>query len=266
MLNRLLSGDYPRSKVLAAILLVVLSIFGFDFDTVGRRKPGDNIVLVVTASPHREAAFEAAITRQTRAVVVVHLFGLAARLGEILAIARRHNLYVIEDAACAIGTTYDGKPVGGFGDVGCFSFHPRKVITTGEGGMVTTNQATLASRIRSLRNHGATGHLDPGHGTPRAYTMSPFDVLGYNLRLSDIQAAVEAAAGNSARAVTIAAAARVLSEKAGVVVEHPMATGVAERIETLRATIPGGELDALVASGGALTPAAVLAMVGADSA
>lgn len=136
------------------------------------------------------AAFEAAITKQTRAVVVVHLFGLAAKVGEILAIARRHNLLVIEDAACAIGTTYDGKPVGGFGDVGCFSFHPRKVITTGEGGMVTTNQALIAGRVRSLRNHGATGHLEAGQGPPKAYTMSPFDILGYNLRLSDIQAAV----------------------------------------------------------------------------
>jgi dTDP-4-amino-4,6-dideoxygalactose transaminase len=135
-------------------------------------------------------AFEAAITERSRAVVVVHLFGLSAKLSEILDIARRHNLFVIEDAACAVGTTYDGKPVGGFGDVGCFSFHPRKVVTTGEGGMVTTHQAALASKIRSLRNHGSTGHLEPGREPSKAYAMSPFDVLGFNLRLSDIQAAV----------------------------------------------------------------------------
>jgi perosamine synthetase len=122
--------------------------------------------------------------------VVVHLFGLAAPMDEILEITRRQHVAVIEDAACAIGTTYDGKPVGGIGDVGSFSFHPRKVITTGEGGMVTTNRVDLATKVASLRNHGASPHLpgEPSAGKP--YGMSPFDVLGYNLRLSDIQAAV----------------------------------------------------------------------------
>lgn len=135
-------------------------------------------------------ALEAAITPRTRAVVVVHLFGLSARMDEILSIARRRHLAVIEDAACAIGTTYDGKPVGGIGDIGSFSFHPRKVITTGEGGMVTTNRVDLASKVGGLRNHGASPPPpgDPSAGKP--YGMSPFNMLGYNLRLSDIQAAV----------------------------------------------------------------------------
>ena len=84
------------------------------------------------------AALAAAITPRTKAVVAVHLFGLAAPMDEILSIARRHDLVIIEDAACAIGTTYKGKPVGGLADVGCFSFHPRKIVTTGEGGAVTT--------------------------------------------------------------------------------------------------------------------------------
>jgi dTDP-4-amino-4,6-dideoxygalactose transaminase len=135
------------------------------------------------------AALEAAITKRTRAVVAVHLFGLAARMDDIMAIARKHDLAVIEDAACAVGTTYRGIPVGGIGTIGCFSFHPRKVITTGEGGMVTTNRAELAERIRSLRNHGATG-VAPGDDPSKPYTMSTFNQLGYNLRLSDIQAAV----------------------------------------------------------------------------
>lgn len=135
------------------------------------------------------AAFEAAITPATRAVVVVHLFGLAAKMDEILAIARRRKIAVIEDAACAVGTTYRGAPVGGLGDVGCFSFHPRKVITTGEGGMVTTMRADLAERVRSYRNHGATG-LPFGMDPARPYAMSTYDNLGFNLRLSDIQAAV----------------------------------------------------------------------------
>jgi dTDP-4-amino-4,6-dideoxygalactose transaminase len=132
---------------------------------------------------------EAAITPATKAVVVVHLFGLAARMEEIMAIARRHHLAVIEDAACAVGATYRGVPLGSFGDIGCFSFHPRKVITTGEGGMVTTGRDDLASNVKSLRNHGATGPA-PGQDATRPYVMSRFDRLGFNLRLSDIQAAV----------------------------------------------------------------------------
>lgn len=135
-------------------------------------------------------ALAAAITPRTKAVVVVHLFGLAASLDEILAIARRHSLRVIEDAACAVGTTYRGKPVGRFGDVGCFSFHPRKVITTGEGGMVTTNRGELAEAVSCLRNHGASGHPGPGSLPQKPYAMGAFDRLGFNLRLSDIQAAV----------------------------------------------------------------------------
>jgi dTDP-4-amino-4,6-dideoxygalactose transaminase len=134
-------------------------------------------------------ALEAAITPATRAVVVVHLFGLAAKMDAIMAIARRHNLRIIEDAACAIGTAHDGVPVGGIGDLGCFSFHPRKVITTGEGGMVTTNDAELAAKVGSLRNHGTSA--PPGPETaPQPYTMGRFEALGFNFRLSDIQGAV----------------------------------------------------------------------------
>jgi dTDP-4-amino-4,6-dideoxygalactose transaminase len=135
------------------------------------------------------AALETAITPRTRAIVAVHLFGKAAPMDEIMAIAKRHKLAVIEDAACAVGTTYKGRPIGAIGDLGCFSFHPRKVITTGEGGMVTTNRQALADKVKSLRNHGSTG---PAFGADpsKPYTMSTFDMLGFNLRMSDIQAAV----------------------------------------------------------------------------
>lgn len=135
-------------------------------------------------------AFAAAITPRTRAVVVVHLFGQAAELDRILQIARKHSLHVIEDAACAIGTEYDGKPVGGWGDAGCFSFHPRKVVTTGEGGMVTTNDETLARKVGIFRNHGHNGNLGPTPSPQKPYIMGYFDHLGYNLRLSDILASV----------------------------------------------------------------------------
>ena len=136
------------------------------------------------------SALRAAITPRTKAIIAVHLFGLAASMDEINAIARAHNLAVIEDAACAIGTTYNGKHVGGLGDVGCFSFHPRKVVTTGEGGAVTTNRDDLAALVRSQRNHGTSGQPDPSLEPPGPWTMAKFDNLGFNLRLSDIQSAV----------------------------------------------------------------------------
>ncbi|WP_375788899.1 DegT/DnrJ/EryC1/StrS family aminotransferase [Bradyrhizobium sp. Pha-3] len=133
---------------------------------------------------------KAAITPRTKAIVAVHLFGLAAPMDEIKAIAGPRGIAVIEDAACAIGTTYKGKPVGAIGDIGCFSFHPRKAVTTGEGGAVTTNRDDLAARVRSQRNHGATGAPDPAIEPHGPWTMATFDNLGFNLRLSDIQAAV----------------------------------------------------------------------------
>lgn len=135
------------------------------------------------------AAIEGAITGRTRAIMAVHLFGLPCDMAPLLAIAEKHDLFVIEDAACAVGSRYRGGPVGGLGDVGCFSFHPRKVITTGEGGIVTTRNESLARRVSSLRNHGATG-LPPGIAPDAPWAMSTFDNLGYNLRMSDIQAAV----------------------------------------------------------------------------
>lgn len=134
-------------------------------------------------------AFEAAITPRTKAVIVVHLFGLSAKMDEIMAIAKKHSIKVIEDAACAIGTEYNGTPVGGIGDIGCFSFHPRKVITTGEGGMLTTNDDNTALMLSSLRSHGA----EMGKGAAenkRPSDMGEFPNLGFNYRLSDIQAAV----------------------------------------------------------------------------
>lgn len=136
------------------------------------------------------AALTAAITPRTKAVIAVHLFGLAAPMDEIRAIASRHRLAIIEDAACAIGTTYKGRPVGGLAEAGCFSFHPRKIVTTGEGGAVTTNNDEVATTVRALRNHGSTGPPLRADEQEGPWTMSTFDRLGHNYRLSDIQAAV----------------------------------------------------------------------------
>lgn len=120
------------------------------------------------------------VTERTRAIIPVHAFGLSADMDPIVAFARRHGLVVIEDAACAIGTTYYGRSCGTLGDAGCFSFHPRKAMTTGEGGLVTTADDALAERIRLLRSHG--GIRRDGRFT--------FEAAGFNYRMSDILAAV----------------------------------------------------------------------------
>jgi perosamine synthetase len=123
---------------------------------------------------------ERKVTPSSRAVMPVHAFGLAADMDPILEIAGSHGLAIIEDAACALATTYRDRPVGALGTLGCFSFHPRKSITTGEGGMITTNDDALADRIRLLRSHGGRRHGN----------RFTFEAAGYNYRLSDILAAV----------------------------------------------------------------------------
>lgn len=124
------------------------------------------------------AQLAAAITPRTRAIMPVHLFGLAADMDPILAIAREHNLPVIEDAAQAIGATYNGKQVGTFGAFGCYSFFPSKNLgAAGDGGLITTNDSELADRLKVLR----------GHGSRQRYY---YDVIGTNSRLDSIQAAI----------------------------------------------------------------------------
>jgi dTDP-4-amino-4,6-dideoxygalactose transaminase len=99
-------------------------------------------------------------------------------------------LKIIEDGACAAGSALHGKPAGSLGDVGCFSFHPRKSVTTGEGGMVTTNDDDIAVKIDRLRNHGASISEEQRHHGPKPYILSAFEVVGYNYRMTDIQGAI----------------------------------------------------------------------------
>jgi len=117
---------------------------------------------------------------RVKAILPVHAFGGMADMPAILDVATRHDAYVIEDAACALGAWLQGRPAGAWGMLGCFSFHPRKVITTGEGGAVTTSRPELARRLRTLRNHG----LDPLSSTPEFVTP------GFNYRLTEFQAAM----------------------------------------------------------------------------
>jgi len=129
------------------------------------------------------------ITWRTRGIIPVHLFGLAADMDAVGELARRHNLFVIEDAACALGCYHGDRHVGTLGDVGCFSFHPRKSITTGEGGMLTTSQERLDVKFRSLRDIGAD-RLHYSAERASQQLMPDYDALGFNYRLTDLQAAL----------------------------------------------------------------------------
>jgi perosamine synthetase len=135
---------------------------------------------------------EDAITPKTVGIIPVHLFGLSADMDPILEIARRRGLWTIEDAACGFGARYGAEHVGRFGDMGCFSFHPRKSITTGEGGMITTDRADLAEKVRSLRDHGASRSDLQRHTQSAGYLLADYDLLGYNFRMTDMQGAVGA--------------------------------------------------------------------------
>ena len=123
---------------------------------------------------------EAAITPKTRAILVVHTFGCPAAMREILDVARRHDLRVIEDACEAFGAEYNGRRVGGLGDAGVFAFYPNKQITTGEGGVIVTNDPAIAATARALRNQGRTG-------SENWYQHSQ---LGYSYRLSEMNCAL----------------------------------------------------------------------------
>jgi dTDP-4-amino-4,6-dideoxygalactose transaminase len=125
-------------------------------------------------------SLERLVTHRTRAVIPVHAFGLSADMDVVTRVARNHRLAVIEDAACALGAQHRGAMCGTLGDVGCFSFHPRKSVTTGEGGAVVTNRADVAQRLMTLRNHG---------GVRRGFYYE-FEEAGFNYRMSDLQAAV----------------------------------------------------------------------------
>lgn len=129
------------------------------------------------------------VTARTKAVIAVHLFGLCADM-EALRDAVPAHVPLIEDAACAAGASYRGGFAGSLGLAAAFSFHPRKSITTGEGGMVTTNDAKLADTVNMLRNHGASISEEQRHAGPRPYLLPDFNLLGFNYRMTDLQGAV----------------------------------------------------------------------------
>ncbi|MDD1149221.1 DegT/DnrJ/EryC1/StrS family aminotransferase [Pseudomonas idahonensis] len=131
----------------------------------------------------------AKVTDKTRAVIAVHLFGRCLDIDALRAVLPA-QVAIIEDAACAAGADWKGRPAGSLGDAAAFSFHPRKSVTTGEGGMVTTSNPELAERMNQLRSHGASLSEEQRHLGPRPYLLPEFNLLGFNYRMTDLQGAI----------------------------------------------------------------------------
>jgi perosamine synthetase len=129
------------------------------------------------------------ITAKTKAILIVHQIGMPADIDAFKALCTEKKLVLIEDAACAIGSAYKGKKIGSHSDLVCFSFHPRKVITTGDGGMITTSNEAYRDRIRLLRQHAMSVNDRVRHESSTIIFEDHIE-LGYNYRMTDIQAAV----------------------------------------------------------------------------
>jgi perosamine synthetase len=160
-----------------------------------------NVVEYMGATPHfcdidlptfniDPARFEEAVGPNTVGMIPVHLFGLCAEMDAVNEIARKHGLWVIEDAACAFGAWQSGRHAGTLGDIGAFSFHPRKSITTGEGGMLTTDDPSHAELAQALREHGANWTDLERHEREGSFLLADFNELGYNYRMTDLQGAL----------------------------------------------------------------------------
>ncbi len=128
------------------------------------------------------------LTPRTRAVIPVHLFGLCADMAALSGVVG--DVPLLEDAACAVGARHQGRSAGSLGRAAAFSFHPRKLLTTGEGGMLTTDDDALAEKAVMLRNHGASVSEEARHRGPRPYLLPDFNLLGFNYRMTDLQAAL----------------------------------------------------------------------------
>jgi perosamine synthetase len=132
-------------------------------------------------------AVERAITARTKAIMPVHQLGLPADMDPFLELAEQHGLALVEDAACAIGARYKSRPIGSLGPLACFSLHPRKVITTGEGGMIAVHDAAVAERLRQLRQHAMDISDLARHGA-RDVVIESYPERGWNARMTDMQA------------------------------------------------------------------------------
>ncbi|MER8182952.1 DegT/DnrJ/EryC1/StrS family aminotransferase [Kitasatospora sp. NPDC094015] len=137
------------------------------------------------------ATVAAALTGRTKAVIVVDQGGVPVDLDAVRALVEPRGITVVEDAACAAGSTYRGRPAGSTAEIAAYSFHPRKLLTTGEGGMVTCQDGELAARLRRLREHGMSVSAADRHAAGGgAGVVETYDEIGFNHRMTDIQAAV----------------------------------------------------------------------------
>jgi perosamine synthetase len=180
-----LLGLGPRDEVVVPSLsfIATANVVGY----VGARAvfaDVDSATLGLTA-----AAVEAVLTPRTRAVIVVHQAGTPAELGPIHELCDERDIAVVEDAACALGATYRGLPIGQHSDLIAYSFHPRKVITTGEGGMLVMSRPEWAARARRLREHGMSVSAAERHAAVGP-VLEQYVEPGFNVRMTDIQAAV----------------------------------------------------------------------------
>jgi len=135
------------------------------------------------------AAAERAITARTKVIMPVHQVGLPADMDAFFALGERHGITIVEDAACAIGAAYKGRPIGSLDSLACFSLHPRKVITTGEGGMITVQDPDVAEQLRRLRAHGMDAS-DLARHTATDVVIETYPERGFNYRMTDMQAAL----------------------------------------------------------------------------
>jgi len=168
-------GIGPGDEVLVPTLTYIASANAVKYT-------GADVVFVDSERAYWQIDIEDAerkITSRTKAIMVVHLYGQATDMDAVMALAKKYSLYVIEDCAEAIGTRFDGKHVGTIGDIGSFSFFGNKTITTGEGGMVVTNNAELDRKIRHLRSQGVSSEREYWH-----------DAIGFNYRMTNLAAAI----------------------------------------------------------------------------
>jgi perosamine synthetase len=135
------------------------------------------------------AAAERAITSRTKAIMPVHQVGLPADMDRFIELSERHGVAIVEDAACAIGARYKGREIGSLGPLACYSLHPRKVITTGEGGMIAVHDPAIAARLRRLRAHGMD-MSDLARHAARDVVFEAYPERGWNSRMTDMQAAL----------------------------------------------------------------------------
>jgi perosamine synthetase len=129
------------------------------------------------------------LSPRTKAILIVHQIGMPADIDAFNVLCKEKNLVLVEDAACAIGSSYKGKKIGSHSDLVCFSFHPRKVISTGDGGMITTPRADFSERLKLLRQHGMSVNDRVRHNSDKVIFEDHVEI-GYNYRLTDIQASI----------------------------------------------------------------------------